>query len=203
MKKNKNKAIKQRKINPDVNTVISLLGTGALLTASILFPGAPLIAKTAMDEYSRYRRKKESAQWERFNLWRLRAVLKRLQQQKMVKIIENDDLSIVKLTDKGKTYYLKDQLEQMIENKPPKWDGYWRLIIYDIGKIRKCNQEIFRYALKRLKCLRLQDSVYLYPYPCFKEIEYLRQYYGIGEEVQVLTVLGIENEAAYKKYFQI
>ena len=49
--------------------------------------------------------------------------------------------------------------------------------------------------------LKLQRSVYLTPFRCRDEIEYLRQVCGIPSEVIILTVSGIENEHVYKEYF--
>lgn len=189
------------KINPKVKDVLGLLGVGAVLTACIVFPGLPIGVKSVIDAIEEAKRKKEFKEWERFNLWRLREVLKRLRQQKVVKIVEENGESVVVLTKKGRTKYLKYKLEEMIIEKPPRWDGKWRLVIYDIAKYKRNTQQAFRRTLKRLKFLRLQKSVYLYPYPCQDEIEFLRQFYGIGDEVIILMVEDLEDEEAYKKYF--
>ncbi len=192
----------EKKINPKVKQVIGLLGVGTFLAASLVFPGLPITAKFIIDEYKDSQRKKELGKWKRFNLWRLRATLKRLYQEKIVEVkIDKDQEPMVVLTTKGKTRYLKSRFKEMITQKPPRWDGKWRLVIYDIADLKKTSQQAFRQTLKELKFLRLQNSVYLYPYPCADEIEFLRQFYGIGEEVLILTVAKLENEEAYKKYF--
>lgn len=48
---------------------------------------------------------------------------------------------------------------------------------------------------------QLQKSVYLTPYKCQKAIEYLREYFNLGEEVLLLEVNKLENEAHLKQYF--
>lgn len=53
----------------------------------------------------------------------------------------------------------------------------------------------------KLKMLRLQKSVYLYPYPCHDELEFLRQYFDVGEAVLYLTVRFVESEEVYRQYF--
>jgi len=85
--------------------------------------------------------------------------------------------------------------------KQKHWDGKWRLIIYDIQVQKKKAQQLFHKMLKKFQFLQLQRSVYLYPYNCEDEIEFLRQYYKIGENVIILTINGLENEKAYKDYF--
>lgn len=199
----KRKKLNKEKVDPRVREVIGLLGVGTVLVASVVFPGLPIALKAVIDDHQKEEWKRRAREWERFNNWRLRAILKRLRQQKVVKIEEKDGQPIVSLTKKGKTRYLKYKLEEMIVKKPPKWDGKWRLVIYDIAKAKRNAQQAFRETLKRLKFLRLQKSVYLYPYPCENEIEFLRQYYKVGDDVVFLTVEGLENEEAYKKYFSL
>lgn len=191
----------KERTDPKVKDVLGLLGVGVLLLACVVAPGLPIGIKAIIDAYEERGRKRDFKEWERFNLWRLREVLKRLREQKIVEIVEENGEPVVVLTKKGKTRYLKYKLGEMIIKKPPKWDAKWRLVIYDIAKYKKNVQQAFRETLKRLKFFRLQKSVYLYPYPCQDEIEFLRQYYGIGDEVIVLTVEDLEDEEAYKKYF--
>lgn len=190
------KATQQTKIDPRVKDVLLLLGTGAFLAASILIPGLPIVVKPFLDE----KRKREADEWKRFNTWRLRQVLKRMREQKLVEIVEENGIQIVKVAENGRRRLLKFDLEKMtIENK--KWDGKWRIIIYDIFTGKKQERELFRRTLQKMKFYRLQKSVYLTPFPCKDEIEYLRQVCNVGNEVLILTVSGIENEHAYKEYF--
>ena len=192
LKEDENKS----KIDPKVKDVLLLLGAGTFLAASILMPGLPLTLKPFLDE----KRKREANEWKRFNTWRLRQVLKRMREQKLVEIVEKNGVQVVKIAENGKKRLLKFNLEEMtLENK--KWDGKWRIIIYDILSGKSQERELFRKTLKRMKFHKLQKSVYLTPFPCRDEIEYLRQICGVGNEVIMLTVSGIENERAYKEYF--
>ena len=60
---------------------------------------------------------------------------------------------------------------------------------------------MFRTKVKALGFLNLQESVYLYPYPCENEISFLREYFGVGEEIIFVEVSRLENDGPYKKYF--
>ena len=84
-----------------------------------------------------------------------------------------------------------------------KTDGKWRVIIYDVANLKRYQRDLFRQTLERLKLRRLQESVYLTPFVCEDEIEYLRQAFQIGNEVQILKVSKLENEKAYREYFGI
>ena len=181
------------KIDPRVKDVLVLLGAGAFLAVSLVMPGLPIVVKPYLD----HKRKNEEKEWEKFNLFRLRQVIKRLEKQKDIEIIGDS----VKITKKGRKKLLRFDLEQMKLKR--KTDGKWRLIIYDISNLRKPQRELLREMLKKLQFLSLQESVYLTPFICEEEIEYLRQIFGIDREVQVLKVTGIEYEEQYKKYFGI
>ncbi len=186
------------KIDPKVKQILILLGAGTFLAASLIMPGLPMALKPFLDE----KRKKEANEWKKFNTWRLKQVLKRMHQQKLVDIVEQNDGYLVKISDNGRKKLLKFNLDEMeLNNK--KWDGKWRIIIYDIYTSKKQEAELFRKTLKRLKFLKLQRSVYLTPFRCYDEIEYLRQVCEVDREVLILTVSGLENERAYREYFDI
>lgn len=183
--------VKDEKIDPKVKNILILLGAGAFLSMSILMPGLPIVLKPYLNK----KKENERQEWEMFNSWRLRQVISRLEKQKDVEIVDD----IVKITKKGRQKLLKFDLEN-IELKR-KTDGKWRLIIYDIANLRKPQREQFRKMLNQLNFFRLQESVYLTPFICEEEIEYLRQTFEIGREVQILKIKEIEHEDEYKKYF--
>lgn len=185
---------------PSSKEIISLLGIGSLLLGSILVPGLGATAayivrkKRKMDYYQ------SQKAWKKFNLKYLKRNLKRLQEQKIIEIISENDQEIIKLSQKGYTKYLKFKLQEL-SLKGKRWDGKWRIVIYDINKIRTPAQKYFRGILKYIHFLQLQKSVYLTPFKCEAEIEYLKHYLDIDKEVMLLEVSKLENEKYYKEYF--
>jgi len=196
------KVIDQIKIDPKTKEVLMLLGAGTFLAASIIFPGLPIAAKPFIDAVKEAERNKRQKEWEKFNLWRLRQVIKRMQSSKLVEIKEEQDIPAIKITQKGKQKLLRYKIDEMALDESS-WDGKWRLIIYDIASTKRANSEIFRNMLNKLRFLKLQRSVYLTPFKCEDEIEYLRLLFEIGNEVQILKVGNLENEVAYRRYFGI
>ncbi|MFH0936789.1 MAG: hypothetical protein V1808_00660 [Candidatus Daviesbacteria bacterium] len=196
------KVYKER-INPKVVDVLIILGMSALVISSIAIPALPMTAKIIIDLYKKKKHQDELREWRHFNQARLHQMLKKLYEQKVVEVVEEKEEISIRLSEKGKTKLLKYQLENMMIEKPPKWDGKWRVIIYDIPKEKRLISEIFRRFLKKIMFLKLQKSVYLTPYPCDKQIEFLRQYYNLSKEVLYLVVQRIENEEVYKQYFDI
>ncbi|OGD84517.1 hypothetical protein A3B51_02305 [Candidatus Curtissbacteria bacterium RIFCSPLOWO2_01_FULL_41_18] len=196
------KITNQVKIDPKTKEVLILLGAGAFLAASIIFPGLPMVAKPFINAAKEANRNKRQKEWEKFNLWRLRQVVKRMQSSKLVEIKEEKSIPIIKITQKGKQKLLRYKIDEMALDESS-WDGKWRLIIYDVANTKRAHSEMFRTMLNKLKFLKLQRSVYLTPFKCEDEIEYLRLLFGIGNEVQILKVGSLENEMAYRRYFGI
>jgi hypothetical protein len=185
-----------KKIDPRVQDILILLGAGTFLAASLIMPGLPMALKPLLDE----KRKREQSAWEQFNTWRLKQVLKRLHAQKLIEIVEENGNQIVKISDQGKKKLLKYNLDTLTLQEK-NWDGKWRIIIYDIFSGKQQERDLFRKTLNKMNFLLLQKSVYLTPYPCQDEVEYLRQICDVGNEVHIITVSGLENESVYKRYF--
>lgn len=181
-------------INPKAKDVLILLGVTGVLAASLIMPGLPVALKPFL--------KKQYKKWGHFNKWRLRKELKRLQKTGVIEEGKEDGEVVFRLTDKGKTKLYKYKLEEMSLNKKG-WDGKWRIVAYDIPKYKKNQAEAFRMLLKKLNFYQLQKSLWLTPYNCEQEIEFLKSLYNLGDNVIILTVSKLEGETAYKQYFGI
>lgn len=189
-------------INPKVKDVLILVGVLGFVAASIVMPNLPLVLKPILDVKKRKDLQHREKLWKMYNPYELKKLLKRLHQQKDIEFIDNKDGTVIRLTDKGKTKFLKYRLDEM-HLQTQKWDGRWRLIIYDVPHFKKTEREMFRRFLKSMAFYQLQESVYLTPFNCYDEIEYLRTYFGVVEEVIYLTVNELENDSAYRQYFGI
>lgn len=180
------------KISPRARDILLILGVMGFVSLAILMPGLPKVLTPFM--------KKQYRKWGHFNPRRLRAEIKRMQKTGLLEEVEERGERIYKLTEKGKTKSFKYKLEEMSLNRD-KWDGRWRIVAYDIPKEKKNQAEAFRNLLKKMNFYQLQKSVWLTPYSCSKEIEFLKNLYFLNDNVTVLTVNGLEGEQAYKNYF--
>lgn len=182
--------------------IFLLLGVGTLLAASVVMPGLTVAAGAIMRAKRKHDWAENQKEWKKFNVPLLRRNFKRLYEQKLVEVIEENGQKVVKLTQKGHTKYLRFKMEDW-SNQNKGWDGKWRVVLYDISKFKKAQQESFRRMLKQMNFWPLQESVYLTPYKCQEAIKYLKEYFNIGEEVTVLEVNKLENEGYYKQYFSL
>lgn len=181
---------------PGAKEVLTLLGAGSLLVVALTMPAAVKIAKDILDERS-------NKEWKKYNQWYLARALQRLRKQKMIKFETEGEKTLVELTGLGRKKILRYSLEQLEIKRPRFWDRRWRLVIYDVPNQKRRAAEQLNRTLNRLEMYRLQKSVFLYPFPCEEEVEFLREYLEIGDNVWLLTVSSFENDKAFRDYFGI
>ena len=165
--------------------VLKLVGMGAFAVATLAMPGLPKALKPFV------------------NIPYLKRTLKRLEKQKLVKFSKENGATIVDVTDNGRRQILKYSLDTIEIKKPRYWDGTWRLVAYDIPNTERHLRDVVQEYLAAWGFYLFQESVYLHAYPCEKEITYLREYLGVGKYLRVLTVSKIENDQAFRKFFDV
>jgi len=170
--------------------VLLLLSSGVLLTAAILFPGLGII-------YREYKR------WQNFEKRRLRETVRRLYNQKFVKVVEKDGQLLLELTEKGKTKVLNYKIDEMEIKKPIKWDGLWRVVIFDIPENKRMARDMLRKKLRQLGFYKLQKSVFVHPFPCRDEICFIKEVLKIGPYLTFLEAKFIDNESSLRSHFNI
>ncbi|MEK9135109.1 MAG: hypothetical protein AAB451_02315 [Patescibacteria group bacterium] len=110
----------------------------------------------------------------------------------------------ISLTDKGKKAAGRFQIDDLKINKPKKWDGKWRLVIFDIIQLQRLKRDVFRGKLKELGFRPLQKSIWVCPYECKDEIRLLRDFFGLGKkEIRLITADDIEADNSLMEVFKI
>ncbi|MFZ5365774.1 MAG: hypothetical protein ACOZBZ_00590 [Patescibacteria group bacterium] len=177
--------------------ILKLVGLGAFLAASIAIPNLPIALKPFLVKDN------ERDAWKRFNIPYLKRTIKRLEKQKLVEIEEEKGMQVIILSERGKKRILKYSLEEIEIKKPKLWDGFWRLVSYDIPDGLKFQRRFFHHYLLSWGFYPLHESSLLHAYPCEKEVEFLREYLGIGEYVRIFRVSRIENDKPFREFFGI
>ena len=110
-----------------------------------------------------------------------------LNKNKIIILKEVDGKFIVKLTEKGKKVVEEIQFESMEIKKQKVWDGKWRIVIFDIPeKQMKIARNALRTKLQNLGFYQIQKSVWAYPYPCEKEIQFLCEIFNINPYINII-----------------
>lgn len=108
---------------------------------------------------------------------------------------------LVRLTREGERRVRMADLASALESKPKKWDGKWRMLIFDIPERRKSLRHKVRHTLISIGFHRLQDSVWVYPYNCEDLIALLKADFRVGKDLLYLIVEDIENDRAIRAVF--
>lgn len=194
-----------KKINKEVfnekhartSDILKLVGAGFFISASFTIPALPVILKPFLKDENGYEA------WKRFNIPYLKRILSRLEEEKLVQIKDVQNQQQVEITQRGRRRILRYALEELVIVKPKFWDGKWRLISYDIPGKYKRLRKVFREYLGNWGFYPLHESVYLHAYPCRQQVEFLREYLGIGEYVRFFSVSQIENDKLFRDFFGI
>lgn len=95
---------------------------------------------------------------------------------------------------------------QMIDSKldrPKRWDGKWRVMIFDIPEKLKGKRNALTRLLRQGGFRRLQDSVWVYPYDCEDILTLLKTDLGVGKYVLYMIVEELENDKRLRQEFAI
>jgi len=84
-----------------------------------------------------------------------------------------------------------------------KWDGKWRVIIFDVWERRRAARDRLRALLIKTGFVRLQDSVWVFPYPCEELVAYVRIELKLGPGLLYILADGIESEHTLRKQFSL
>ena len=74
-----------------------------------------------------------------------------------------------KITPEGKKWAEK-YYGRYFRMQHGKWDGKWRVILFDIPTDKESQRQAFKKRLKNIGAYMVQKSVFAFPYPCQEEI---------------------------------
>lgn len=133
---------------------------------------------------------------------RYRTAFGRLAAQGLITFEKKDDKSYARITDAGRNN-LAFELEKgkLDLSKKRRWNGRWRVIIFDVPERRRRTRDRLRLFMKELGLIRLQDSVWVFPYDCEDFVALLKAELKIGAAVLYMVVEEIENDKHLREHF--
>ncbi|MEK7576012.1 MAG: hypothetical protein AAB491_02955 [Patescibacteria group bacterium] len=143
-------------------------------------------------------------EWKDIEKRALKRAIKGLYESKLVKEKENSDGTITLiLTEKGKEKALTYNLDEMEIKKPKQWDKKWRIVLFDIPEHARKIRDAFRCHLKNLNFYEFQKSVFIHPYDCKNEIDYLVEFYNARKFIRFIIAEHLDNELHLKTHFKL
>lgn len=147
--------------------------------------------------------KATGSEWRKIDRENLKKEIRKLYRSKLVEGKENLDGSFTYvLTDKGKfkalTYYFQE-----MKIKENHWDKKWRVVIFDIPENLKKARDALRWKLKQLGFHELQKSIFVFPYECKDEIDFVIEVFHLRKYVRYGIFDFIDNDLHLRKIFRL
>lgn len=134
--------------------------------------------------------------------YQAKTALGRLFANGMVTFEERDGNRYARITEKGKRV-LQMETERVVMTKKRKWDKRWRIVIFDIPERRKRVRDRLREFMSSYGFVRLQDSVWIYPYDCEDLIALAKAEFRIGADVLYMIVERLERDKYLREHFAL
>lgn len=177
-------------------TILKFLGMGGVLLAAITAPNAVIAFKFLLKD-------ENHVSWKKFNQSSARRYVGRLEKRKLIKRKMKGGRSEMILTEKGREELLKYDIDKIkLKNNEP-WDGKWRVVIFDIPEDKKQARDALRSKFKHLGMLQLQKSVFVYPFDCKKEIDFVSDFFEVGDDILYLESEIKDIGEKLKKHFNM
>ena len=109
---------------------------------------------------------------------------------------KSDNEDYVRITKKGKTKLHSLKLvsdDALVSNT---WDGFWRIIILDLGEDRKSEREALRYLLKKANFVCIKNTVWISPFPYEHLFTNIKKDLGLTTELMIIVTEKLDLETA-------
>ena len=127
-----------------------------------------------------------------------------LYESNLLEKIENKDgTTTLVLNEDGRKRALTYHIRNIKAPKLNIWDRKWRMIIFDIPEYERVARDAFRDHLEYMDFFCLQKSVWVYPFDCKKEIDFIVEILEIRKYVRFITADFIDNEEHIKLFFNL
>lgn len=143
-------------------------------------------------------------EWGDINCQSLNRSIKGLYQSKLVMEKRRADGSVsLVLTPEGRRraqFFRRGDIEIA---RPSRWDGQWRIVLFDIPEEKKSLRDIFRRHLQKIGFREFQKSVFIFPYECEREIDSLVRLYDAEQYFRFILATKVNHERDLKKIFSL
>lgn len=187
--------LKARNRKSEISKVIlKILGAGMIVSVVFLFPGSGILLKEFL--------KSKDIKYTSKNF---RNSLRKIYNKKLVKVVQKNGQDFLEITALGKKELLRYDIDGLKIKKPKIWDGKWRMVIFDIPEKFGEGRRALSRKLKEIGFYPLQKSVFVYPYECENEIDFIKEFFDVKKFVILLYVptMGEYYNLILKRYFEL
>lgn len=175
--------------------VLFMVASGTLLLSSLFAPNVAQLLKPLM----RWRKN-----WDKIDRRRINEAVKRLNQKRLVNLVEREGKIYVEITVAGKKLVKDYDYDDLKLPDEKIWNKKWHLLTFDIPEKKQKERRAFSKKLKDLGFYPLQESVFIYPYNCKDEIDFICGFLSIEQHVNYFIVDAVDkNEGDLRRFFNL
>ena len=138
-----------------------------------------------------------------FKTEQIKDSLKELNRLNYINKKHNYDGSVlISLSEKGKLRILNMRFNRL-NTKREKWDGRWRMVAFDIPEECKKGRNALRYRLCMGGFHKIQESLFVHPYDCEKEVRDFIELFKLQKYVRFGLLDFIDNQDGLKGLFKL
>lgn len=135
-------------------------------------------------------------EWHKMKERYLRDCIREFYNNKLVSFKESPNGTCkVVLTEKGEKKVIEMNEENMIIKKPLSWDKKWHMVIFDIPERKREARIALHKKLINLGFYNLQKSIFIHPFKCLDEVEFLAELFQIRPYVRYVEISKITNDS--------
>jgi DNA-binding transcriptional regulator PaaX len=132
---------------------------------------------------------------------RLQEVASKMKRKGLVEFVEEHGRKKLRITESGRRKLDSATLSSTPPPRPKKWDGKWRIVIFDIPETKHSLRTKIRAHVRAFGFKKLQGSVWVYPYDCEDLILLLKAELKIGVNLLYIIADAIEYDLPLRKEF--
>lgn len=133
----------------------------------------------------------------------VRRSLRHLRQRKLIEMKIRSGEPRVRLLPLSKEWQERFELEKLALGRLPKWDGKWRIVVFDIPERQGRARRALSHKMEKIGAVRLQDSVFVYPFPWRDEVEFVSEIFGVNPYVRYIEAVSIDGAEKLRKCFDL
>lgn len=170
--------------------ILMTVATAGILAIALLAPNALQVLKPFLKQKKKYSL-----------VYYLNQKAKNLTKDGFLKIETENGKQYLSLTEKGERKLLYYKITE--KKKETKWDGKWRVVIFDVWEKTRSKRNLLRLEIKNFGFIQLQRSVWIYPYECADFIELLKSDLSFGKNIRYIVVESLDFDEKLRQYFKL
>ena len=177
---------------------MAALGIGVVLGGSVFFtPNFPIILGSILGII-------EEIKGVKIPKKKIQRVLKKLEKKQLIQLERKGSQVFVTVKNKDDVSIMKYSLREILNLKKKK-DGKekWFMVVFDVPEIERKKRNYLRGFLREIGFYPYNQSVYVFPYECEKEISLIKKIVEGGKYISYIIAEKLEHEDQLKVHFRL